>query len=71
MLQELVKAYRNHCLTEYVKTMDTTEINNVLTQIYANDIVGNREDILEVLKNELLYRSQSIIREQKTANVSK
>lgn len=55
-LRDLELHYANHSLTEFVKGIDNDNINRLIGNIMADDIIGDRINILGLLNDELEYR---------------
>lgn len=60
LLKQLEEQYFNQTLTEYVKYLSSEIIQENITLIECDDIIGIRINILEVLKQELEYRINSV-----------
>ena len=63
MFEQLLVAYRNHNITDFLKECSLSELEHFSSVIYANDITDKTYEIVGVINQELEYRSSS--RQQK------
>ena len=65
-MQKLYKAYANRNLTDTLKGLNDEELEMYLKNIFLDDIIGDRINILIALRNEEEYRESDRILKSKT-----
>jgi len=65
-MQKLYNAYANHNLTDTLKSLSDEELSKYLIDIFLDDIIGDRLDILIALRNEAEYRESERALKSKT-----
>ncbi|MBE6149857.1 MAG: hypothetical protein E7170_03970 [Firmicutes bacterium] len=55
--EQVLIAYKKHCLTDFLKGCSLSELEYFRHTIYANDITDETYEIIGTINQELEYRS--------------
>ena len=55
-INELSVYYSEYTLSEFLKTLSLKELKSAEMNMYLDDIVGDKINILDAIKNEIEYR---------------